>query len=186
MESIAWFFLEGREALVCYVDVRFLDAMEREYNKLGWPYIGTCVKDNENKVSVTAECICISGNHKMYNWILRRMVEMEPLFSLNRIHFIFSQEMMVQLGVEENCVLRGDTYYLLNKVFTENFGLIYNSFFLFLNTMMMRKDEDSETDFEAAKQLLLPHPRKLFTQVHIHYNPSHYTKWSLLTMEGNF
>ena len=71
-------FLEGRESLVRYGDVLFLDAMKRDYNESGCPYIGTCVKDNENKVLVMAELICISDNHEMYNWILRSMVEMEP------------------------------------------------------------------------------------------------------------
>ena len=63
---------------------------------------------------------------------------------------------------------------------------MYDSIFLFLNTILMVKEEEFETDFEDAKRLLLPHPHKLITLVHIHYNPSHYTKWSLLTMEGNF
>ena len=34
--------------------------------------------------------------------------------------------------------------------------------------------------------MLLPYPHKLTTLVHIHYNPSYYTKWILLTMESNF
>ena len=92
--------------------------------------------------------------------------------------------MIVQLGVEETCVLHADPYPLLNKVFPENFGLIYDSFFPFLNTMLLAKEEDFETAFEAAKQLLLPHPQKLSTLVHIHSNPSYYTKLSLLTIEG--
>ena len=118
-------FLEVREALVRYGDVIFLDATKREYKEPGWPYIGPCVKDNENMVCVTAECICISENHKMYNWILRSMVETEPQFLLNQIRLIFTdqlttQEMIVQLGVEETCVLHGDTYHLFSKVFPED------------------------------------------------------------------
>ena len=94
--------------------------------------------------------------------------------------------MIVQLRIEENCVLHDDPYNLFNKVFPENFGLMYDSTFPFLNTMLMGKEEEFETDFEAAKQFFLTHPHKLSTLVHIHYNPSYYTKWSLLTMEGNF
>ena len=60
-------FLEGREALVRYSDIIFLDAMTRAYNEPVWSYIGPCVKDNENKVRVTAECIYISDNHEIYN-----------------------------------------------------------------------------------------------------------------------
>ena len=52
--------------------------------------------------------------------------------------------------------------------------------------MLMVKEEEFETSFEAAKQLLLPHPQKLSTLLHIHSNPSYYTKLSLLTMEGKF
>ena len=58
-------FLEVREALVRQGDDIFLDAMKRDYNKPDWTYIGPCVKDNENMVCVTAECIFISDNHDM-------------------------------------------------------------------------------------------------------------------------
>ena len=74
-QAIAWIFLEVREALVRQGDDIFLDAMKREYNEPGWTYIGPCVKDNQNKVFVKAECICISENQEMYNWILSSMVE---------------------------------------------------------------------------------------------------------------
>ena len=151
-------FLEGRQALVRYGGVLFLGAIKRDYNEPGWPYIGPCVKDNERKVRVTAECICISDNHEMYNWIIGIMVEMEHQFSLNQIRFIFSdqlitQEMIVQLGVEETCVLHGDPYHILNKVFPENFGIMYDSLFPFLDNMLMGKEEEFETDFEAAKKI---------------------------------
>ena len=119
------------------------------------------------------------------------MVEIEPQFSLNQIRFIFAdrlitQEIIVQLGVEEICVLHDDPYHLLNKVFPENFGLMYDSLFRFLNTLLMGKEEEVEKAFEASKQFFLPHPHKLSTLVHIHSNTSYYTKWCLLTMEGNF
>jgi hypothetical protein len=58
-EAITWMLLEGCEDLVRYGDVLFLDAMKRDYNCPGWPHraIHPCVKDNENMVRVTAECI---------------------------------------------------------------------------------------------------------------------------------
>ena len=77
-EAISWIFLECREALVLYGGVLFLDTMKRDYNEPGWPYIGPCVKYNENEVRVTAEGICISDNYEMYNWIICSMVEIEP------------------------------------------------------------------------------------------------------------
>ena len=126
--------------------------MKRDYKKPVWPYILPCVKDNENNVCVTAEWICISENHEIYNWILRSMVEMDPQLSLNQIRFIFSdqlitQETIVKLGVKETCVLHGDPYHLLNRVFPENFGLMYDSLFTFLNTMLTGKEEEFETSF---------------------------------------
>ena len=63
---------------------------------------------------------------------------------------------------------------------------MYDSLFTLLNTMLMGMEEEFERDFEAAKELLLTHPNKFSTLVHIHFNPSYYMKWNLLTMEGNF
>ena len=73
------------------------------------------------------------------------MVEMDPQLSLNQIRFIFAdqlitQETIVKLGVKETCVLHGDPYHLLNRVFPENFGLMYDSLFPFLDTMLIGKE----------------------------------------------
>ena len=58
-EAILWMLPEMREDLVRFGDIMFLDAQKRDYNQPGWPYIGPCIKDNENHVRVVCECICI-------------------------------------------------------------------------------------------------------------------------------
>eukprot|EP00957_Ditylum_brightwellii_P044767 3395457-Ditylum_brightwellii.AAC.1 len=47
-EAILWMLPEMREDLVFFGDILFLDAQKRDYNEPGWPYIGPCIRDNEN------------------------------------------------------------------------------------------------------------------------------------------
>ena len=49
-----------RYNLVRYGNIMFLDSQKRQYNRLGWPYIGPVIRTNENKIAVTAESIVIS------------------------------------------------------------------------------------------------------------------------------
>jgi hypothetical protein len=105
-EAIAWMLLEGREDLVRHGDVLFLDAMKRDHNRPRWPCIGPCIKDNENMVRVTAECICIAESHAMHQWILEAMEDMEPLFLLSNVRLVFADQLitdglLVQLGIKE-------------------------------------------------------------------------------------
>ena len=44
---------EMRYDLIRYGYILFLDSHKRHINKHGWPYIGPCVKNNENEVRVT-------------------------------------------------------------------------------------------------------------------------------------
>jgi hypothetical protein len=58
-EAICWMLPHMRTNLLRYGDVRFLDSMKKEFNKLAWPYIGPTVKDGEMKIRQVAECIGI-------------------------------------------------------------------------------------------------------------------------------
>ena len=50
-----------------YADIMFLDASKRDMNQLaGWPYIGPCIKDNENQVWVVSKCLCITESIENY------------------------------------------------------------------------------------------------------------------------
>ena len=51
-EAIMWMLLEMRENLVQFGGIMFLDEQKRDYDQPGWPYIGPCIKDNENHVRV--------------------------------------------------------------------------------------------------------------------------------------
>ena len=51
--------------LLQYGDTLFLDAQKRQYNKMGWPYIGPIVKTNELCVRYVAESIVINEDIAM-------------------------------------------------------------------------------------------------------------------------
>eukprot|EP00957_Ditylum_brightwellii_P076935 5847421-Ditylum_brightwellii.AAC.1 len=51
-QAIMWMLTEMREDLACFGDIMFLDAQKSGFNQPEWPYIGPCVKDNENHVQV--------------------------------------------------------------------------------------------------------------------------------------
>ena len=65
-EAICWMFPDMHQHFLRYGDILFLDAQKRDMNKPGWPYIGPVVKDNENKIRLVTECICISESMEMY------------------------------------------------------------------------------------------------------------------------
>ncbi len=183
-EAITWMLLEGREDLVRYGDVLFLDAMKRDYNRPGWPYIGPCVKDNENMVRVTAECICIAESHAMYQWILEAMEDMEPRFLLSNVRLVFADQLvtddlLVQLGIKETCLLHGDPHHLLNKVFPDTFGNKYDLLFPCLQIMTNGAREEWEAAFQNASRLLVGFPLFLESLENIHNNPSYCCKWHL-------
>ena len=89
-EAICWMLPEMHQDLLRYGDILFLDAQKRDMNKPGWPYIGPVVKDNENKIRVVTECICISESMEMYQWIIEAMKDMELIYSRNNIRFIYA------------------------------------------------------------------------------------------------
>jgi hypothetical protein len=76
-QAIMWMLPEMREDLVHFGDIMFLDVQKCDFNQPGWPYIGPCVKDNENHFEEVCECICIVESHEMYCWILKLMGKLE-------------------------------------------------------------------------------------------------------------
>jgi hypothetical protein len=81
-EAVCWMLPEMKADAARYADIMFLDASKRDMNNLGWPYIGPCIKDNENKVRVVSECLCIAETIENYSWVLGSMAEMSPHFRL--------------------------------------------------------------------------------------------------------
>jgi hypothetical protein len=77
-----------------YPNLLFLDASKRDMNILGWPYIGSCIKDNKNKVRVIAECLCIAESIENYAWVLDTMTKMCPSFYLSKIKIVFADQLL--------------------------------------------------------------------------------------------
>jgi hypothetical protein len=65
---------------------------ERQYNTIGWPYIGPVVRDLEMQVPCVPESICLEESYCMYIWIILMLVKMEPRFALSFIDIIFGNQ----------------------------------------------------------------------------------------------
>ena len=81
------------------------------------------------KVGLTCESVSISESYEKYAWLLNSMAEMEPRWTLQNIRLIFadgflSKSLLVDLGIHNTCVLRGDYYHLMNINWPDesNFG----------------------------------------------------------------
>ena len=69
-DGIVWMTLTMKRMLLQYGDILFLDAQKRQYNKMGWPYIGLVITTNESCVRYVAESIVIKEHTAMYKWVI--------------------------------------------------------------------------------------------------------------------
>jgi hypothetical protein len=104
---------EMRSDLLCFGNCLFLDSQKRQYNTVGWLYIGPVIKDSDMKVHCVAESICVEESHRMYVWITQMLVQMEPIFNLDSIQIIFgdqalTNQILIDLGIQNTCNLQGD------------------------------------------------------------------------------
>ena len=191
-EAILWMLPEMREDLVCFGDIMFLDAQERDYNQSGWPYIGPCIKDNENHVRVVCECICIVESHDMYCWILQSLGYLEERWSLKNLRILFADQLIKEsivsdLQISDKCFLHGDPYHFKNKVFPEVFGDLYKSVCPYLDEMINADTKEVwDSTYAAATSVTVPHPRRQSELQKIYDNPRYYSQWYLNKIEGNF
>ena len=65
-DAIVWMTLQMKKNLLQYGDILFLDAQMRQYNKIGWPYIGLAVKSSSNKICVTSEYVVLTEDIATY------------------------------------------------------------------------------------------------------------------------
>jgi hypothetical protein len=142
-------------------------------------------------IRVTAECICIVESCAMCQWILEAMEDMEPQFLLSNVRLVFADQLitdnlLVQLGINETCLLHRDPRHLLNKVVPDTFGNKHDSLFPCLQIMTNGTREDWEAAFQNASRLLVGFPLHLESLKNVHNNPSHCCKWHLNDLEGNF
>jgi hypothetical protein len=190
-EGVCWMLPEMRSDLLRFGNCLFLDSQKRQYNVAGWPYIGPVIKDSEMQVRCVAESIVVEESHRMYVWITQMLVEMEPRFSLDRIQIIFgdqalTERILVDLGIEETCTLRGDYYHLINEVWPSTFGThLYQRIRGHLDRMLLGSKDEWEMSYSSAKTFLLNDAEKFSALEEIYLNPSHYAGWFLKKIEGN-
>jgi hypothetical protein len=190
-EGVCWMLPEMRSDLLRFGNLLFLDSQKRQFNTVGWPYIGPVIKDSELQVRCVAESICVEESHRMYVWITQMLVEMEPRFTLNSIKIIFgdqalTDQILYDLGIEDTCILRGDYYHLINEVWPHTFGIrLYQKIRGHMDRMLLGSKEEWEHAYSSAKTHLLSDAEKFSSLEEIYNNPSHYAGWFLKKIEGN-
>ena len=65
-DGIVWMTVHMKKSLLQFGDILFLDAQKRQYNRMGWPYIGPVIKTSEFCVRCVAESIVIIEDLTMY------------------------------------------------------------------------------------------------------------------------
>jgi hypothetical protein len=190
-EAVCWMLPEMRSDLLRFGNCLFLDSQKRQYNTVGWPYIGPVVKDSEMQVRCVAESICLEESHRMYVWIILMLVEMEPRFTLSFIDIIFgdqglTDQILIDLGISLTCILRGDYHHLINEVWPHTFGThLYQKIRGYLDRMLLGSKSEWELSYTSAKQHLLHDAEKFSSLEQIYNNPSHFAGWFLKKIEGN-
>jgi hypothetical protein len=190
-EGIMYMSPRMRQDLIRYSDILFLDAQARQYNSSGFPYISPCVTDNENKVAQVAEAIVIEEEISVYAWVINMMHEIEPRFDKSSIRIIFGDGKIVQslletLDIQPTCILRGDKWHLLNKVWPEKFGPIHYP--IIKNALITMMDcnsiESWDIAAENARKLISSYPHLVMYIDEIHQNPSYYAGYFLKFLVG--
>ena len=74
------------------------------------------------------EGLIVAEKNKVYAYSIQICKLMVPHFQLHSIKIIFSDQLVTHtlldnLGISNTCLLHGDRYHLLNKVFPEPFGM---------------------------------------------------------------
>ena len=69
-DVIVWMTLQMKKNRLQYGDIIFLYCQMRQYNKIGWPYIGPAVKSSNNKICVTSESVVLTEDIATYKWII--------------------------------------------------------------------------------------------------------------------
>lgn len=190
-EGVCWITPEMRSDLLRYGSILFLDAQKKQYNSLGWPYIGPCVKDCDMKVRVVTECLIVGETHEAYIWVMEQIVDMEPRFELGGIKLIFadqflSEKLLLHLNIAETCTLRGDYYHLLNEVLEHSFGKhMFSQMKEYLKLMLLGSKADWEHGYSKSLLLLAKDAEKMMLLQQIYSNPKYYAGWYLRLMEEN-
>jgi len=68
--GVCWMTSYMRNLWIRYGDLLFLDCKKKDMNRLYWPYIGPTIINNENKIGVVVESLCIDELEETYSFVL--------------------------------------------------------------------------------------------------------------------
>jgi hypothetical protein len=188
-DAIVWMTPNMKLNLLQYGRILFLDAQKRQYNTSNWPYIGPAMKDCEGGVCLAAECLCIQECLEMYIWILEMLHDMEPRYELTQTSIMFADELitpsvLVKLGIQDTCTLRGDHYHLLNEVWPSAFGSYCPAMRCHLEAMFSSNTiEQYQIGYAGAREVIHEDPA-MCSKLDIFYDqPERYGGYFLKGME---
>jgi hypothetical protein len=103
--AIVWITNSMRKAWIRFGSTIFLDAMKRKLNSIHWPYIGPLALDQENRVVLLYECLCLVEELDAYAFVLNSLEEMEPRRKKSTVRIIFADcfitdELLPMVGLE--------------------------------------------------------------------------------------
>jgi hypothetical protein len=190
--AICWMLPHMRTNLLRYGDVLFLDTMMKEYNVLGWPYMGPTVKDGEMKIRQVAECIAIEEKLEIYHFVVQSMADIEHRWSLSDLRIIFADQFITKtlldnLGISLTCTLRCDFHHVIQEVWPKQFGLSkFKELKPYLSRMLKSKTkEEYKLSFDIAIEVISDDPLKASYVEKIFKNPEYYSGYYLRQIEGN-
>ena len=165
--AICWMLPHMRTNLLRYADVLFLDTMMKQFNNLGWPYIGPTVKDGEMKIRQVAECIAIEETLDIYQFVVETMANIEPRWTLSKLRIIFADQFITMtlldnLGIAATCTLRCDYHHIVKEVWPTQFGVsVFHTLKPYLTRMLLSKTkEEYILSYEIAMSLIEDDPLK--------------------------
>jgi len=99
---------------------------KKDMNRLYWPYIGPTIVNNENKIGVVVESLCIEESDDTYSFVLALLQDMEPRRKLSSIKVIFVDGFLNDTFATKmnmnSTVMFLDSYHLLNCIWPDSLG----------------------------------------------------------------
>ena len=95
-------------------------------------------------------------------------------------------QLLKNLNISDSCLLHGDNWHLLNKVFPDTFKGYYSRLHCYLHTMLNCKTENElDNAYKSAKKILREDAEKWTELNNIYKNPSYSSKFYMNDMFEN-
>jgi len=189
--GVCWMTSYMRNLWIRYGDLLFLDCKKKDMNRLYWPYIGPTIVNNENKIGVVVESLCIEESDDTYSFVLASLQDMEPRRKLSSIKVIFVDGFLNDTFATKmnmnSTVMFLDSYHLLNCIWPDSLGeRAYNVAKKNLEVMVFCHDKKGYEDaFKEIKKDLQHMPEKLSCIEKRYKNPGSFAQSSLLSIRGS-